>query len=760
MNTHNKINNQKFKNSSLLKSKEEIMHSRLIASTMNDVSFSMFYDNKKKLNQSIIKYNTNCDSPRREKHHYKNIEPRNLKLWVDDKNVSKCYKCNSEFSFFYRKHHCRCCGRIFCYHCCYDRIDIPEQITENELPIQSLSQNNVGILSKDSTDEFKHPRRNQRVCIECKTKILEIRNLDPLIQIFDLLDLTLEDYRVMKHVCKKWMCIANYYSSNFRELQYSLPNHKFTDKEKKMLFNNRFLFYGHSKLIVQLIKSIDWINVTEELEKEILNILQNNRIKKCKCWTLMCTRDCRRRLKAEDSIQLLYANITNYKIRQYALNCLRNTPREELLCYLPFLVYHIRYELFFDNYQNKLISKFLLDKSQENRVFALETYWEIYSQIDDVDYKLVCCYKKLLENLTKLLKTNFKQTHNMIDTFETYKTKSINDIKKSLLKNKFNFNNIPFPFTKNSQIDVDNIKRMKSATRPLMFTYSSPNKLKRQILFKYEDIRKERIIMKIIKLMDIILKRDKIDLQFVTYDILAIGNKYGFISIVPNSKTLYNIECKEKFSIQNYIIENNPNLPINIIRNNFIKSCASACVIGYLIGLGDRHLDNIMISNTGLLFHIDFGFILGNDPKPLAPEMKITPEMIDAMGGQNSIGYNQFQKLCSKAYNCLRRHSNIFVALLSMLSKLSPEIDNGKFTEQFIDSQVIKRFIPGELYTEASLQYKTQIINNYNTSTLIDYCYYHKKETLEKNIEVVTGFFSNIGSSITSYLYTSSPSTE
>ena len=109
--------------------------------------------------------------------------------------------------------------------------------------------------------------------------------------------------------------------------------------------------------------------------------------------------------------------------------------------------------------------------------------------------------------------------------------------------------------------------------------------------------------------------------------------------------------------------------------------------------------------------------------------MKITPEMIDAMGGQNSIGYNQFQKLCSKAYNCLRRHSNIFVALLSMLSKLSPEIDNGKFTEQFIDSQVIKRFIPGELYTEASLQYKTQIINNYNTSTLIDYCYYHKKET-------------------------------
>ena len=64
-----------------------------------------------------------------------------------------------------------------------------------------------------------------------------------------------------------------------------------------MLLNNRFLFYGHSKLIVQLIKSIDWNNVEKDLEQEILHILYNKN-KKCKCWTLMCTRDCRRLLKA------------------------------------------------------------------------------------------------------------------------------------------------------------------------------------------------------------------------------------------------------------------------------------------------------------------------------------------------------------------------------------------------------------------------------------------------------------------------------
>jgi hypothetical protein len=37
--------------------------------------------------------------------------------WVDDKSVSSCAKCNRRFSFFLRKHHCRCCGNIFCDPC-------------------------------------------------------------------------------------------------------------------------------------------------------------------------------------------------------------------------------------------------------------------------------------------------------------------------------------------------------------------------------------------------------------------------------------------------------------------------------------------------------------------------------------------------------------------------------------------------------------------------------------------------------------------
>lgn len=93
--------------------------------------------------------------------------------------------------------------------------------------------------------------------------------------------------------------------------------------------------------------------------------------------------------------------------------------------------------------------------------------------------------------------------------------------------------------------------------------------------------------------------------------------------------------------------------------DTFVKSCAASCVVTYILGIGDRHLDNIMMRSNGQLFHIDFGFIFGQDPKPLPPPFRFTRHMADAMGGEDSgihtIIISQIH-LSKRLTKCLTKH--------------------------------------------------------------------------------------------------------
>ena len=72
----------------------------------------------------------------------------------------------------------------------------------------------------------------------------------------------------------------------------------------------------------------------------------------------------------------------------------------------------------------------------------------------------------------------------------------------------------------------------------------------------------------------------------------------------------------------------------------------------YLLGVGDRHLDNLLLRDSGQLFHIDFGFIMGRDPKPLPQPMRVSKDMMEMLDDERFL---DFLRHCSTAFLILRK---------------------------------------------------------------------------------------------------------
>lgn len=73
----------------------------------------------------------------KEKSHHVTFEGGHLTnaekhFWIDDKKCKNCYECDTAFTLFNRRHHCRKCGKVFCSKC-----------ASNTIPSYNNSQNQV-----------------------------------------------------------------------------------------------------------------------------------------------------------------------------------------------------------------------------------------------------------------------------------------------------------------------------------------------------------------------------------------------------------------------------------------------------------------------------------------------------------------------------------------------------------------------------------------------------------------------------------------
>jgi len=218
------------------------------------------------------------------------------------------------------------------------------------------------------------------------------------------------------------------------------------------------------------------------------------------------------------------------------------------------------------------------------------------------------------------------------------------------------------------------IKRRSSknlTTATTTTTQNESNELlayeKHRVMFKLgDDLRQDQLILQMITLMDDLMKRVRLDLRLTPFRVMATGHLEGLVEFVPHATPLRYVG-----NIRNFLQKHNPSShPLGISRSamsNFVKSCAGYAVITYILGIGDRHLDNILLKENGQLFHIDFGYIFGRDPKWNAPLIRLTKYMVEAMGGPQSRHYHTFLTLSGQAYNILRQNATLILNLLNLM---------------------------------------------------------------------------------------------
>jgi len=154
--------------------------------------------------------------------------------------------------------------------------------------------------------------------------------------------------------------------------------------------------------------------------------------------------------------------------------------------------------------------------------------------------------------------------------------------------------------------------------------------------------------------------------------------------MIENAETLCHIQADygltgtmRDTSISEWLEKMNPSaLEYRRAITNFTLSCAAYCVLTYVLGICDRHNDNIMLNKKGHLFHIDFGKFLGDaqmfgtfkrDRTPFV----LTREMIyvikDFSGENGTQGFHHFVELCCQAFNIIRQHGNVLIHLFVLM---------------------------------------------------------------------------------------------
>ena len=153
------------------------------------------------------------------------------------------------------------------------------------------------------------------------------------------------------------------------------------------------------------------------------------------------------------------------------------------------------------------------------------------------------------------------------------------------------------PSKKMIGIDTEKTKLFKSAMMPALLHFQMEDGSVYQAILKVgDDLRQDQLVIQIISLMNRLLLEEKLDLCLTPYSVLATSVDAGLMECIP-SEGVGDI-LRKNITINQYLEEHCTG---RNVKDNYIRSCAGYCVIMYILGVGDRHNDNLLITKDGKL---------------------------------------------------------------------------------------------------------------------------------------------------------------
>lgn len=256
---------------------------------------------------------------------------------------------------------------------------------------------------------------------------------------------------------------------------------------------------------------------------------------------------------------------------------------------------------------------------------------------------------------------------------------------------------------------------ISSKQRPRKFTIrGSDGKDYQYVLKGHEDIRQDSLVMQLFGLVNTLLEHDaecfKRHLDIQKYPAIPLSPKSGLLGWVPNSDTFHvlirdhrdankvplniehwvmlqmapdydNLTLLQKIEVFQYAMDNTKGQDLAQVlwlksrssetwldrRTVYSRSLAVMSMVGYILGLGDRHPSNLMLDRvTGKVIHIDFGdcfeAAILREKFPEKVPFRLTRMLINALEVSGIEG--NFRITCENVMRVLRNNKESLMAIL------------------------------------------------------------------------------------------------